>query len=91
MNASPALAFYAPITFPSPLNHDQRRFLAAHMQYPMQWRWHFKDTLMRVTTIAGEVASIWKMDLDDLVRAGLLAPGVGYSYRITEKGRTYVG
>lgn len=89
MIASPALA-YAPVPFPSPLNHDQRRFLAAHMQCPMQWRWHFKDTLMRVTTIAGEVASIWKMDLDDLVRAGLLEQGMGFSYRITDKGRQAV-
>lgn len=83
--AAPPLVPVAPL-----LSTDQRRFLAAHTQCPMQWRWHFKDTLMRVTTIAGDVVSIWKFDLDELVRAGLLEPGVGFSYRITDHGRNAV-
>lgn len=87
---SPAIALdYAPPFVPAapPLSQDQRRFLAAHMQCPMQWRWHFRETLMRVTTIAGDVVSIRKFDLDDLVRAGLLVQGVGFSYQVTDEGR----
>jgi hypothetical protein len=75
-----------------PLNRAQTAFLALHAgpTSPHTWQWHFAGSALRATGETGS-ATIWRDDLEHLIRRGLLRKGVGCAdVTITEQGRQAV-
>ena len=59
------------------------RFLALHANaLVLKWQWLFAGTMLRACT-ADQCATISRSEADDLVAAGKMTWGVGYSMRPT--------
>lgn len=70
-----------------PLNPAQRAFLRLHAHFLVdQWQWHFCDVQLRAQA-EGIGATIWRDDLEHLIRRGLMRQGHGSAVTITEAGK----
>lgn len=70
-------------------NGAQRRFLEFHTRHvEIAWIWYFLNTQLRAIAVTGHTATIWRDDLDELVRLRLMVRGHGCAdYNITNAGR----
>lgn len=69
-------------------NPEQIRFLDLHRHHIVTvWRWHLMETQLRAYTDRGRAATIWRDNLDELVRAGLMEHGAGFDMKLTNAGR----
>jgi hypothetical protein len=78
-----------PPPLPSELNRAQTAFLALHLGRVDTWQWHFLGTQLRAQA-DGISATIWRDDLDHLIRRGLLRRSHGEMVEITAQGRQAV-
>lgn len=70
-----------------PLTVAQHNFLALHAAALVtSWQWHFCESQLRAAA-GTRKATIWRDELDDLVRWGLMERGTGYSVAVTAMGR----
>ena len=66
-----------------PSNSDAARFLDLHRHHLVtSWQWCFGETMLRACTDR-ECATIRRTDLDQLLDAGLMERGAGFSLRVT--------
>jgi len=72
---------------PPDLTFSQRNFLALHaLRLVDRWKWHFMETQLRAHA-GRRKATIWRVELDNLIARGLIEASHGVSYRVTEAGR----
>lgn len=76
-----------PAPAPPALNPAQRAFLSLHLHPVECHQWHFVGTQLRAQA-EGISCTIWRDDLEHLIRLGLLVRGLGCAdVAITEQGR----
>ena len=77
-----------------PLSPAALRFLTLHVKHLVtSHRWYFQETQLRAWSEDGRhSATIWRDELEGLIRADLMEQGHGYAdVRATELGRQEVG
>jgi hypothetical protein len=64
------------------------RFIRLHQRHFVErWQAVFQGAMVRATTDRGVTATVRLDELEGLVEAGLLAPGWGGSFVLTERGK----
>ena len=70
------------------LTQDQLRFIRLHQRYFVErWQALFGGATIRATSDRGITAAVRLDELEDLIGAGLLQPGWGGSFNLTERGK----
>ena len=65
------------------------RFIRLHQRYFVEkWQAVFQGAMVRATTDHGVTATVRLDELEGLVEAGLLQPGWGGSFMLTDAGKT---
>lgn len=68
------------------LSPFQQAFLRLHVLHqPEQWRWYWFEMMLRATA-GRRTATLWADELAELLREGLMEPGMGMSVRATAAG-----
>ena len=55
--------------------------------YVAEWRHLFQGAMIRATTAKGRHATVTRDGLDELVTSGIMVPGYGGSFALTETGK----
>lgn len=65
---------------------DSNDFISLHTHcLVVKWVWCFSGTMLRAITDTGLSATIHRDALDDLIAAGLMERGPGFSVRVVDK------
>lgn len=73
------------------LSADQAALLQimhpGNSHYVEEWRTVFQGAMVRATTSKGRKVTIHLYELEALISAGLIVPGYGGSFALTERGK----